>query len=268
MDTYRIREGDSPNLSAVDHRDISAFPTLSKKDAPPVLEEMRRELAELQQVFWANGNHAILVVFQAMDTGGKDGTIRQVFSGMNPQGIDVTGFGVPSVEEMKHDYLWRIHQHTPAKGRIAVFNRSHYEDVLVVRVNNLVPEERWSKRYEQIRNFEQLLVDEGTTIVKVMLHISRDEQKARLEERLADPAKNYKFNPQDLDVRRQWDEYMAAFEKAIAETSTEHAPWFVVPSDRKWYRNLVVAQILIDTLKGLNLTYPVNRYDLSNVVIE
>lgn len=268
MDTYRIQEGDSPNLQSVDHRDISAFPTLSKKTALPVLIKMRRELAELQRVMWADGSHALLVVLQAMDTGGKDGTIRKVFTGVNPQGVDVTGFGVPSDEEMAHDYLWRIHQNTPAKGRIAVFNRSHYEDVLIVRVNNLVPEERWSKRYEHIRSFEQLLADEGTTIVKIMLHISPDEQKERLQARLTDPAKNYKFNPDDLDARKQWDEYMAAYETAIAKTSTKHAPWFVVPADRKWYRNLVVAEILIETLKGLKLEYPVSDHDLSKVIVE
>ncbi len=268
MDRYRINEGTTPRLESVDTRDTSAFPTLSKKTALPVLTRMRRELAELQRVMWADGNHAFLVVLQAMDTGGKDGTIRKVFSGVNPQGVDVTGFGVPSDEEMTHDYLWRVHQHAPARGRIAVFNRSHYEDVLIVRVNNLVPEERWSKRYEHIRGFEQLLADEGTTIVKIMLHISSDEQKGRLQARLADPAKNFKFNPNDLEVRTQWKDYMAAYETAILETSTKDAPWFVVPADRKWYRNLVVAQILIETLQGLDLAYPVSEHDLSHLIIE
>lgn len=267
MDRYRISEGAHLDLRSMDTRDTSAYPSLSKKKAVPVLAQMRRELADLQRVMWADGNHALLVVLQAMDTGGKDGTIRKVLSGVNPQGVDVTGFGVPTEEEMKHDYLWRIHRHAPAKGRIAVFNRSHYEDVLIVRVNNLVPRVRWSNRYDHIRGFERLLTDEGTTIVKIMLHISLDEQKERLEARLADPSKNYKFNPNDLDARAQWDEYMTAYEDAITETSTSYAPWFVVPADRKWYRNLVVTQTLIDTLKGLNLSYPVSDHDLSGVTV-
>ncbi len=229
---------------------------------------MNRELADLQRLFWADGRHALLVVLQAMDTGGKDGTIRNVFSGVNPQGVDVTGFGVPSTREADHDYLWRIHSRTPGKGRIAIFNRSHYEDVLVVRVNDLVPRDVWSRRYSHIRNFEAMLHDEGTTIVKIMLHISKDEQQERLQARLDDPAKNYKFDPNDLVVRKNWAHYMAAYEDAISKTSTEKAPWYVVPADRKWYRNLVVSQILIDTIKGLDLEYPKADFDPSAIVIE
>jgi len=229
---------------------------------------MHKRLAELQQLLWADGTRAVLVVIQAMDTGGKDGTIRKVFSGVNPQGVDVTGFGVPSSEELSHDYLWRVHRRAPAKGRIGIFNRSHYEDVLVVRVNDLVPQERWERRYDHIVDFERLLTDEGTAVVKIMLHISQDEQRERLQARLADPAKNYKFNPGDLDVRKQWDDYMEAYEEALVRTSSETAPWFVVPADRKWYRNLVVSQILIDTLEGMDLQYPVTEHDLAGIVIE
>jgi len=191
-----------------------------------------------------------------------------VFSGVNPQGVDVTGFGVPGPHEAEHDYLWRVHLRTPARGRIAVFNRSHYEDVLVARVNALVPSEVWSRRYDHIRNFEAMLSDEGTTIVKIMLHISKDEQKERLQERLDDPSKNYKFNPSDLTSRANWDAYMAAYEEAISQTSTENALWYVVPSDRKWYRNIVISRILIDTIKGMDLASPVTDFDPSTVVID
>jgi len=206
-------------------------------------------------------------VLQAMDTGGKDGTIRKVFTGVNPQGVDVRGFGVPSDLELDHDYLWRVHLQAPRKGRIGIFNRSHYEDVLVVRVNGLAPEERWRPRYEHIRNFERMLTDEGTVIVKVMLHISKNEQAQRLRARVDDPSKNYKFNPSDLDSRLRWADYMTAYEEAINETSTRNAPWFVVPSNRKWYRNLVVSQILIEALEGLDLSYPEPEHDLSNITI-
>ncbi len=268
MNRYRIAPGTKPDLRGVDTRDISAFPELSKSKALPVLDAQRQKLSALQRVLWADGRQSLLVVIQAMDTGGKDGTIRKVFSGVNPQGVDVTGFGAPSEEEHRHDYLWRIHQHAPAKGRIGVFNRSHYEDVLVVAVNNLVTEQKWSKRYGHIRDFERLLVDEGTTIVKLMLHISKDEQRERLQARLADPSKNYKFDPGDLAVRGQWDAYMDAYETAIAETSSDASPWFVVPADRKWYRNIVVAEILIETLERLGLEYPVTEHDLDGLVIE
>lgn len=268
MDRYRVGLGQAPDLRGVDTRNVALYPELSKRKSAEVLAGLRRRISELQRLLWADGGRALLVVFQAMDTGGKDGTIRKVFSGVNPQGVDVNGFGVPSAEEISHDYLWRIHHHAPPKGRIGVFNRSHYEDVLVVRVNNLVPEERWSKRYQHIADFERLLTDEGTAIVKIMLHISRDEQRERLQARLADPAKNFKFNPSDLDVRKQWDDYMTAYEEAMARTSTEAAPWFVVPADRKWYRNLVVAHIIIDALESMDLTYPVTEHDLGDIVVE
>lgn len=229
---------------------------------------MNRELADLQRLLWSDGGKSLLIVLQAMDTGGKDGTIRKVFSGVNPQGVDVHGFGVPGPHEVAHDYLWRVHLRTPMKGRITVFNRSHYEDVLVVRVNDLAPRDVWSRRYEHIRNFESMLSDEGTEIVKIMLHISKDEQRQRLRARLDDPSKNYKFNQSDLSSRARWNEYMEAYQDAIAETTTEVAPWYVVPADRKWYRNLVISQILIDTLERMDLAYPVADFDPSKITID
>lgn len=267
-DMYRIHPGQTLDLATRDTRDIGLYPDLSKKTSRPVLAGLNKRLSALQQRLWAGGERSLLVVIQAMDTGGKDGTIRRVLSGVNPQGVDVHGFGVPSELELAHDYLWRVHARTPADGRIGVFNRSHYEDVLVVRVLNLVPQQRWARRFKHIRAFEQMLVDEGTAIVKIMLNISRDEQKERLEARLADPSKMYKFNPGDLATRARWDDYMGAYEEAIVETSTESAPWFVVPADRKWYRNLAVSKILVEALEGLDLAFPDPDFDPSTIVIE
>jgi len=268
MNRYRIGAGEEVDLASRDTRDKSAFPDLKKSTSGGAMADRRQLLAGLQQKLWADGSQALLVVLQAMDTGGKDGTIRKVLSGVNPQGIKVHGFGAPSEEEMDHDYLWRVHQHAPAKGRITVFNRSHYEDVLVVRVKDLVAESRWSRRFGHIRDFERMLSDEGTRIVKIMLHISKDEQKERLQARLSDPTKSYKFNPSDLDSRSQWDSYMHAYEDAIGATSSTTAPWFVVPADRKWYRNLVVSQIIIDALTAMHLSYPEPGVDLSSITIE
>jgi PPK2 family polyphosphate:nucleotide phosphotransferase len=268
MDHYRIQPGSRIDLSAIDPGEKAAFGNLKKSSSLSVLEDLNSELSELQRLLWGDGRRSLLMVLQAMDTGGKDGTIRKVFSGVNPQGVDVHGFGAPGPHEAEHDYLWRVHLRAPARGRIAVFNRSHYEDVLVVRVNNLVPEDVWSRRYEHIRHFEAMLVDEGTVIVKIMLHISADEQKERLQARLDDSSKNYKFDPSDLSSRERWDDYMVAYEDAISKTSTEDSPWHVVPSDRKWYRNLVVSQILIDTIRGMDLAYPVAAFDPSTVTFE
>lgn len=268
MDQYRVRPDKPFDLRALDTRDVSAFPGLKKKDSPRILQDLHGELSELQRRLWADGSQSLLVVLQAMDTGGKDGTIRKVFTGVNPQGVDVYGFGVPSERERSHDYLWRVHQRTPADGRIAIFNRSHYEDVLVVRVADLAPEKVWRRRYDHIRDFETMLGDEGTKVVKIMLNISKAEQKERLLARLADPAKNYKFNVSDLDSRAQWDEYMDAYEEAISLTTTVRSPWYVIPADRKWYRNLVVASILIESLKAMDPSYPVSDIDPSSITIE
>lgn len=231
------------------------------------MPELTTRLAGLQERLWAESQQKLLIVLQAMDTGGKDGTIRHVFTGVNPQGIRVHNLGRPTEAELAHDFLWRVHSKTPANGEIAIFNRSHYEDVLVVRVDSLVPKERWSRRFDHIRDFEQLLVDEGTTIVKLFLNISRHEQRDRLQARLDRPDKNWKFETGDLRTRASWDDYMVAFEEAISRTSTAEAPWYVVPANRKWYRNLVVSSILIDTLERMNPQFPEPEVGLDQIVV-
>jgi len=266
VDRYRVAPGAQVDLSKWDPEDRSAFDG-GKAEGRAYLKTLRGRLAELQRLLWAEDKHKVLVVFQAMDTGGKDGTIRNVFSGVNPQGIDVQNFKAPTDEELSHDYLWRIHDHAPTAGSLAVFNRSHYEDVLVVRVLGLVPENRWSRRYDHINAFEQMMADEGTTIIKFYLHISPEEQAERLKARLDDPTKNWKFNKSDLDHRQLWSDYMEAYEAALSRTSTEHAPWYIVPANRKWYRNVVVAQTIADTLEGLAMSYPDAEDGLDDIVI-
>ncbi len=255
--------------------DLAAFPTRSetawngdKSGGKRRVKELARELSHLQRPFYADGRRRLLVVLQALDTGGKDSTIRDVFGRMNPQGVRVASFKVPTPIELAHDYLWRVHPHVPADGQIVIFNRSHYEDVLVVRVESLVPEERWRRRYDQIVAFERLLAEEGTTIVKFFIHISHTEQKERLEARLADPDKHWKFDSGDLDTRSRWDDYQAAYGEMLERTSTDFAPWYVVPGDRKWYRKLVIGEIMVDLLRSLELSYPESEEDLSAVVID
>jgi len=265
MDRYRVEPGTTVNLDDWDPRDTGSADKEPGKDR---LKELNARLEELQELLYAEGKHKVLVVLQATDTGGKDGTIRHVFDGTNPQGVKVTSFKKPTTEEIAHDYLWRIHAHTPGNGEIAIFNRSHYEDVLVVRVHGLVPEERWSRRYDHINAFEKTLADEGTTIVKFFLNISKEEQAERLQARLDDPTKHWKFSLGDLEERKKWADYRAAFEAMLSRTSTGYAPWYVVPADRKWYRNLVVATVLVETLEGLAMSYPEPEDDLSGVVIE
>jgi PPK2 family polyphosphate:nucleotide phosphotransferase len=203
-----------------------------------------------------------------MDTSGKDGVIRHVFEGVNPQGVRVASFKVPTPQELDHDYLWRVHQHTPGRGEIVIFNRSHYEDVLVVRVHNLVPPEVWGRRYEQINAFERTLVEEGATILKFFLHISLDEQKERLQARLEDPEKRWKFAIGDLKERKRWPDYMQAYQDVLSRTSTQHAPWYIVPANSKWYRNLVIASVIVQTLKRLEMQYPDPEEGLDEVKIE
>ncbi|MGH3649256.1 MAG: polyphosphate kinase 2 family protein, partial [Acidimicrobiia bacterium] len=239
-----------------------------KSEGKAALPGYNKRLSALQRRLWAESARSVLVVLQAMDTGGKDGTIRHVFTGVNPQGVRVTGFGKPSERELARDYLWRVHRNTPRDGIIKIFNRSHYEDVLVVRVQGLVPEEQWSKRYRHIREFERLLTDEGTSMVKLFLHISKDEQRARLQARLDEPDKNWKFNQDDLGKRALWDEYQKAYEDALTETSTEYAPWYVIPANRKWYRNLVVSSILIETLEKIGPQFPEPEENLDDIVIK
>ncbi|WP_436795288.1 polyphosphate kinase 2 family protein [Actinospongicola halichondriae] len=267
MNPHRIAPGTSVDLSTIDTR---ATPTFDgdKEASAGVFAERQHRLAELQDVLYAQGKHRLLVVLQAMDTGGKDGTIRHVFHHVDPIGVRMRSFKKPSEVELAHDYLWRVHPHVPGDGELVVFNRSHYEDVLVVRVHGWVDDDLAHKRFRHIREFEQMLTDEGTTIVKIFLHISKDEQAERLQARLDEPNKNWKFSTGDLEERKLWDDYQRVYAEAIGETSTADAPWYVVPADRKWYRNLVVSQILIDTMESLDLRYPDPEDDLEDVVIE
>ena len=261
----RVRPGSHVDLAKIDP---AATPGHSKARAGAELAKGVERLTDLQDRIWAEGRHKILVVLQGIDAAGKDGTVRHVMSAFNPQGCSVTPFKVPSAEELAHDYLWRIHRHVPGKGEIAVFNRSHYEDVLVVRVHDLVPKAVWSRRYDEINDFERLLADAGTTIVKFFLWIDRDEQRARFQARLDDPAKRWKFRLGDLAERKLWDDYVAAFEDMLERCSTKDAPWYVIPSNHKWYRNLAVAEILADTLDDLKPRYPDPEDDLTGVQIE
>jgi PPK2 family polyphosphate:nucleotide phosphotransferase len=240
----------------------------SKKDAQMELELLHIRLADLQQRFFVDRRKKFLLVLQGMDTSGKNGTIRHVFRGVNPQGVHVASFEQPSTRELSHDYLWRVHKRTPSKGEIMIFDRSHYEDVLAVRVNKLKPEAVWRKRYRHINDFEQLLVDEDTVILKFFLHIDRDTQKHRLQERLNTPAKNWKFDQSDLVARSKWDEYVAAYEEVFAQTSTLHAPWYVIPANKKWARSLLVARIVVACLEDMHLSYPEVDYDPAKVVID
>jgi PPK2 family polyphosphate:nucleotide phosphotransferase len=267
MKRYRVEVGTKVKLSDWDPNDKSRFKG-SKQQAEAELEKLSLKLGELQELLHAERQRKVLIVLQGMDTSGKDGTIRHVFHGINPLGVRVASFKAPTAEELDHDFLWRVHQRTPGRGEIVIFNRSHYEDVLVVRVHELVPEEVWKRRYDQIRDFERLLTESGTTILKFFLYIDRDEQKKRLEERLEDGAKQWKFNPGDLSERKLWDDYMRAYEDAIEKTSTSDAPWYVVPANRKWYRNLVISTVLIDTLESLGMKYPESVEGLEGIRVE
>ena len=238
-----------------------------KKHVEEELEHQRDRLENLQERLYAENKSSLLVVLQAMDTGGKDGTIKHVFQGINPQGCRVWSFKTPSNEESSHDFLWRYHQRTPQRGMITIFNRSHYEDVLIVRVKQLVPEEVWRKRYHTINQFEQMLTLSNIRVIKFFLHISKDEQKRRLESRLENSDKLWKFSSNDLKERQYWDEYQIAFQDAINNCSTAYAPWYVVPANNKWYRNLVIARTLADTLEAMNPQYPAAEQGLENITI-
>lgn len=255
--------------STVDLAKRSTNATLGfhKESADAEMQAAKLEIDLLQQRLFAEGTRSVLLVLQAMDAAGKDGTIRNVLSGLNPAGIEVTGFKAPGGSEVLHDYLWRVHEVCPPKGKIGVFNRSHYEDVLVVRVKDLVPKARWKRRYRHIREFEQMLTDEGTTVVKCYLHVSKQEQADRLQERLDDPEKRWKFRAGDLDDRQLWKEYQVAYEVALAETSTTAAPWYVVPADRNWVRNLAVARILLHSLQRLDPQIPPPEPGLESVTV-
>lgn len=253
--------------------DLDDWPTdddggLDRVEAEARTEEVNQRLERLQELLYAEGRHKMLVVIQATDTGGKDGTIRHVFDKVNPQGVKVASFKRPTDDELAHDYLWRVHHHTPRSGELTIFNRSHYEDVLVVRVHDLVPETVWSRRYDHINNFEQLLADEGTTIIKLFLHISKDEQRKRLQARIDTPEKHWKFDPGDLRERERWDDYQEAFRVMLERTSTTAAPWYVIPADHKWFRTLLVSEIIVDTLERLDMSYPPPADGIEDLVIE
>jgi len=252
---FRIGSGHPVDLGRIPTDDTYGFDG-GKAEGRARTATVVERLAELQRRLFAGATERLLVVLQAPDAAGKDGTIGSVFTGVNPQGVRVVSFKKPNDDELAHDYLWRVHRHVPAKGEIAVFNRSHYEDVLVVRVHDLVPESTWTRRYDHINAFERMLADEGTTIVKLFLHLSRDEQAVRFQERIDDPTKHWKFRLGDLDERARWDDYRRAFETMLERTSTAWAPWFVVPADRTWFRNLVAAEIVVDALERLGLRYP------------
>jgi PPK2 family polyphosphate:nucleotide phosphotransferase len=267
VERYRVKPGSQVDLSQWNPDDKSAFAG-AKREAHEALLALNQRLEALQELLYAEHKHKILIVLQAMDTGGKDGTIRHVFEGVNPQGVKVANFKAPTAEELEHDYLWRVHQHVPGKGEMVIFNRSHYEDVLVVRVHKLLPPSVWRRRYAQINDFERMLTEEGTTILKFYLHIDQDEQRQRLQARLDEPHKHWKFDPLDLEERKLWSTYMRAYADALSQTSTEWAPWYIVPANRKWYRNLVVATVIVETLEGLKMRYPEPKEGLDQVVIE
>jgi PPK2 family polyphosphate:nucleotide phosphotransferase len=258
------KPGSTVKLANFDADFVADFDKVTAKAEEKKLEE---RLATLQEKLYAEGKQSLLIVLQAMDAGGKDSTIKNVFDNMNPQGVRVTSFKVPTAQELAHDFLWRIHQAVPPKGYIGIFNRSHYEDVLVVRVNRLVPRDVWRKRYDHINNFERMLVDNGTRILKIYLHINKDEQRQRFQERLDNPEKHWKFSTGDLAVREQWDEYMKAYQDVLTHCNTDYAPWYVVPANRKWYRDLVITRTLVETLEDMNPQYPPAEPGLDKVVI-
>ena len=265
---YRVKEGEKIDLSKIDPDCAKLCPEGDKHNTLELFDELRNEIQKLQKVLYAQSKHRILVVIQAMDTGGKDGCVKHVFSRVDPQGIDVQAFKKPTEEDLAHDFLWRIHPHVSGNGQIVVFNRSHYEDIIAVRVKKLYEDKVWKRRYRHVIEFERMLAEEGTTIIKLFLHISKDEQKRRLESRLVNPGKHWKFNPDDLKDRARWGEFMGVYEEMIEKTSTSYAPWHVIPSDKKWYRNLCVARLFADTLKGLNLEFPKPDWDPGSIKID
>ena len=261
----RVKPGSKFRLAKIDPDETHGR---DKKSAAAELEAGLARLTDLQDRLWAEAKHPVLIVLQGIDTAGKGGTLKHVMGAFQPAGCAVTSFKVPTAPELAHDYLWRVHQQTPGRGEIAIFDRSHYEDVLVVRVRGLAPKPVWSKRYDHINDWERMLTDEGTTIVKFFLWISKDEQKERLQARLDEPDKTWKFRLGDLEERKRWDEYVAAYDEALERCSTDRAPWYVIPANRKWFRNLAVTEILGDVMDELNPSYPPPPEDLTGVVVE
>jgi len=260
---FRVKPGQKLKLSKIDpaYKGKQESEAAAKEDT----ERYTKKLANQQALLYAENKHSILVVLQAMDAGGKDGTIKHVFSSVNPQGVRVARFNRPTVLESAHDFLWRVHPHAPANGEIAIFNRSHYEGVLVERVHKLVAKATWTERYRHIRDFEALLADKKTTVLKFFLHVSKDEQLARFAQRLDDPERNWKISESDYAERNLWGEYMEAYQEAIMATSTRDAPWYVIPSNHKWFRNLAVSQIMADTMADLGLAFPPPSVNLADI---
>jgi PPK2 family polyphosphate:nucleotide phosphotransferase len=267
MKQYMVKPGSKVDLSEWDPNDTGSFKG-NKKGALSEVAKLDAKMDALQEILYAEHKHKVLIVLQGMDTAGKDGTIRHVFEGINPQGVRVMSFKVPTAEELDHDFLWRVHKVVPGAGEIVIFNRSHYEDVLVVRVHKLITAAVCKKRYDQINAFERLLTENGTTILKFFLNEDFDEQKKRLQARLADPTKQWKFNPQDLQERKLWPDYMKVYEDAITNTCTKYAPWYIVPANRKWYRDLVISTVLVGALENLKMKYPQPAESLDGLVVE
>lgn len=263
LEKFRVQPGSKVKLKDIDpdFKDDRE----SREAAAEEIAHHQQQLRDLQSLLYAERQHSLLICLQAMDTGGKDGTINHVLGAMNPQGCRVAAFKKPSAEELAHDFLWRIHRAAPATGEVVIFNRSHYEDVLVVRVHDLVPETVWSRRYERINAFEKTLAEHGTQILKFYLHISKEEQLKRFKARLDDPAKRWKISEDDYLERKYWDDYVAAYEEALSRCSTEHAPWFVIPANHKWFRNLAVARIVVEQLESLKMSYPQPTVDLDRI---
>jgi PPK2 family polyphosphate:nucleotide phosphotransferase len=259
----RVKPGEKVRLNKLDPADTGKHQ--SEAEAKAETELRLKELAHQQILLYAERKHSVLIVLQAMDAGGKDGTIRHVFSGVNPQGVDVASFKQPTPIELAHDFLWRVHPQAPRAGQIVIFNRSHYEDVLVTRVHKLVDKKTCARRYQHIRDFEALLAESGTKILKFFLHISKEEQLSRFAQRLEDPARNWKISESDYSERELWDDYVDAYEVAISATSAETAPWYVIPSNHKWFRNLAVSQIVADAMADLDLAFPAPAVDLAKI---
>jgi len=263
---FMVKPGHSAKLAHIDPDATPGFKKGPKADKATANNVER--LDELQYRLYAENKRAVLIVLQAMDCGGKDGTIRHVMTGLNPQGCRVTAFKRPSAEEAAHDYLWRAHRALPERGEIGIFNRSHYEDVLVARVHDLVPKEVWSKRYEEINRFEEYLAENHILVLKFFLYISKDEQRKRMLARIDDPKKNWKLSPADFEERKYWDDYVKAYDAALTRCSTKAAPWFIIPANKKWYRNLAVSRILVETLSALNMKFPKPSFDLSRITLK
>ena len=271
---FIVKPGDSIGLNGIEtdcppeHLPEYTGTYQKKGETKKPLKKLNKRLLKLQELLYAESKHALLIILQGMDTCGKDGTIRKVMAGINVQGCEVVNFKVPSSDEIARDFLWRAHKAVPKKGMIGIFNRSHYEDVLVVRVHDLVDESVWKQRYQQINDFEKMLVENGTIVLKFFLHISKDEQKERLESRINDPTKHWKITEADIRERSYWDDYMQAYESVLQKCSTEWAPWYIIPANKKWYRNIVITERIVETLEKLDMNFPKPSSDISTFYVD